>query len=113
MCGAIDFYQAAKKAGVKPIIGLESYFVNDHKMTERPKADRKRCDDIDDIENDTTLLTPENFPKNLIHHKTLLAENYEGFLSLSKLTSLSYEQGLCRRARVDYDALAQHLQRML
>ncbi|MBE6413579.1 MAG: DNA polymerase III subunit alpha [Verrucomicrobiaceae bacterium] len=108
MCGAIDFYQAAMKAGVKPIIGLEAYFVNDHKMTERPKADRKRHDDIDDIENDTSMLTPENFPKHLIHHKTLLAENYEGFLSLSKLTSLSYEQGLYRRPRVDYEALAKH-----
>ncbi|MBO5254477.1 MAG: DNA polymerase III subunit alpha [Opitutales bacterium] len=108
MCGAIDFYQAAKKAGVKPIIGLEAYFVNDHKISEHPKADRKRSDDIDDIENDTTMLTPENFPKHLIHHKTLLAENYEGFLSLSKLTSLSYENGLYRRPRIDYDALAAH-----
>ena len=27
-------------------------------------------DDIDDIENDTTMLTPENFPKHLIHHKS-------------------------------------------
>ena len=48
------------------------------------------------------MLTPENFPKHLIHHKTLLAENYEGFLSLSKLTSLSYGQGLYRAKRGNY-----------
>ena len=114
MCGAIDFYQASKKFDVKPIIGLEAYFVNDHKIAEHPKADRKRNDDIDDIENDTTLLTPANYPKNLIHHKTLLAENYEGFLSLSKLTSISYsEDGFYRRPRIDYETLAKHSKNVL
>lgn len=108
MCGSIDFYNAGKKYGVKPIIGIEAYFVNDHKISEHPKADRKRNDDIDDIENDTSILTPANYPQNLIHHKTLLAENYDGFLSLSKLTSISYEEGLYRRPRIDYDVLAQH-----
>ena len=108
MCGSIDFYQTAKKAGVKPILGIEAYFVNDHKISDHPKADRKLNDDIDDIENDASMLSPENFPKNLIHHKTLLAENYEGFLSLSKLTSLSYEEGFFRRPRIDYETLAAH-----
>ncbi len=108
MCGAIDFYQAARKAGVNPIIGLEAYFVNDHKISERPKADRKRSDDINDVESDASMLSPNNFPRNQIHHKTLLAENYEGFLSLAKLTSISYSEGFYRRPRIDYDVLAAH-----
>ena len=108
MCGTIDFYNTAKKSGINPILGIEAYFVNDHKMSDHPKADRKRNDDIDDIENDTSVLTPENFPQNLIHHKTLLAENYEGYLNLAKLSSLSYEEGFYRKPRIDYDALAAH-----
>ena len=108
MCGAIDFYQVAKKVGVNPIIGLEAYFVNDHKISEHPKADRKRSDDIDDVESDASMLSPENYPRNQIHHKTLLAENYEGFLSLAKLTSISYSDGFYRRPRIDYDTLAAH-----
>ena len=108
MCGAIDFYQVAKKVGVNPIIGLEAYFVNDHKISEHPKADRKRSDDIDDVESDASMLSPENYPRNQIHHKTLLAENYEGFLSLAKLTSISYSDGFYIRPRIDYDTLATH-----
>lgn len=108
MCGTIDFYNAARKNGINPILGIEAYFVNDHKISDHPKADRKRNDDIDDIENDTSILTPENFPKNLIHHKTLLAENYEGFLNLSKLSSISYEEGFYRKPRIDYETLAAH-----
>ena len=87
MCGAIDFYNAAKKAGVKPIIGIEAYLVYDHKMEDRPRRDREKSDDINDVESDLSMLKPENYPKFQIHHKTLLAQNYEGFLSLAKLSS--------------------------
>ena len=108
MCGAIDFYQAALKAGVKPIIGMEAYFVNDHSMLDHPKRDREKSDDIDGVESDTTMLQPQNFPKFQIHHKTLLAQNYEGFLNLAKLTSESYLKGFYRRPRIDTDLLAKY-----
>ena len=108
MCGAIDFYNYAKKNGVKPIIGIEAYFVYDHGMEERPRRDREKSDDIDGVESDPGMLKPDNFPKHQIHHKTLLAKNYEGFLNLAKLTSESYARGFYRRPRIDLETLAKY-----
>ena len=84
--GAIDFYTAAKKKGIKPIIGCEIYLVYDHKMSEKPKRDRKRTDDIGDLPEDHQL-QPSDFPKHQIHHKTILARNFEGYQNLSRLIS--------------------------
>ena len=108
MCGAIDFYNAAKKMGVKPIIGIEAYLVYDHKMEYKPRRDREKSDDINDVENDLSMLKPENYPKFQIHHKTLLAQNYEGFLSLAKLSSESFERGFYRKPRIDVETLAKY-----
>lgn len=115
MCGAIDFYQAATKAGVKPLIGMEAYFINDHNMGDDVKELKKalrdsseRSDDIDAIEGDPSSLTPELFPKFQIHHKTLLAKDYKGFLNLAKLTSESFERGYYRKPRIDYETLAKY-----
>ncbi len=113
MCGAIDFYQEAKKNGVKPIIGMEAYFINDHTMNDdmrelRKLHPREKSDDIDGIEGDTSLLTPENYPHLQIHHKTLLAKNYEGFLNLAKLTSESFSRGWYRKPRIDIETLAKY-----
>ncbi len=108
MCGAIDFYHAAKKNNVKPLCGCEIYYVNDHKMEEHPARRGVKSDDIDDIENNEDLLTPENFPKYQIHHKTLIAQNYEGFLNLSKMVSEASVRGFYRRPRVDFETLAKY-----
>ena len=114
MCGAIDFYQAANKAGVKPIIGMEAYYINDHTLHDDIKElmksirDKEKSDDIDGIESDPSLLNPQNYPKYQIHHKTLLARNYEGFLNLAKLTSESYERGFYRKPRIDFETLAKY-----
>lgn len=64
MCGAIDFYQAAQKAGVKPIIGMEAYYINDHtlrddvKELKRNLREKEKSDDIDGIEGDPSMLKP-------------------------------------------------------
>lgn len=114
MCGAIDFYQAANKAGVKPIIGMEAYYINDHTLNDnikellRTQREKEKSDDIDGLENDPTMLKPENYPKYQIHHKTLLAKDYEGFLNLAKLTSESYSRGFYRKPRIDFDTLAKY-----
>lgn len=108
MSGAIDFYNAAKKSGVKPLCGCEIYFVNDHKMEDRPPRRIEKTDDIGDVEADPGLLRPENFPKNQIHHKTLIAQNYEGFLNLAKITSEAYTRGFYYKPRVDFETLAKY-----
>ncbi len=84
MNGAVDLYKACKKHGIKPIAGLEAYFVDDHKaIKEQTRYER--------------------------NHLTLLAENDTGFANLVKLTSAGFLEGFSRgKANVDMDLLAQH-----
>ncbi|HWN73629.1 MAG TPA: DNA polymerase III subunit alpha, partial [Solirubrobacterales bacterium] len=84
MNGAVDLYKACKKHGIKPIAGLEAYFVEDrHTIKEQTRYER--------------------------NHLTLLAETNEGFANLVKLTSAGFLEGFSRgKANVDMDLLAQH-----
>ncbi len=105
MCGAIDFYSDAKGEGIKPIVGLEAYYINDYKMGEYPK--REFNDNIM-FETDPSMFSPKDYPKYQIHHKTLLAQNYEGYLNLAKLTTESYSRGFFRRPCIDFETLAKY-----
>jgi DNA polymerase-3 subunit alpha len=84
MNGAVDLYKACKKHGIKPIVGLEAYLVDDHRtVKEQPRYER--------------------------NHLTLLAENDRGFSNLVKLTSAGFLQGFSRgKANVDMEMLAAH-----
>lgn len=105
--GAIDFYRSCRKAEIKPLIGCELYYVNDHKQNERPKRERKRTDDIGDIPEDY-VPSPEDFPKNQIHHKGVIAKNFEGYQNLCKLVSDAHVNGVYYRPRTDIEKLAQY-----
>jgi len=108
MCGAIDFYTCAKKYNIKPLLGCEVYFVNDHKMEEKPKRQTDKTDDISDVDFDGNSLSPRSFPANQIFHKTLLAKDYEGFINLGKLVSEAFVRGFYYRPRIDFEALAKY-----
>ena len=105
--GAIDFYRACKKAGINPLIGCELYYVNDHKQSERPKRERKRTDDIGDIPDDY-IPPKEDFPKYQIHHKGVIAKDYEGYLNLCKLVSDAHINGVYYKPRTDIEKLAKY-----
>lgn len=105
--GAIDFYRSCRKAEIKPLIGCELYYVNDHKQNERPKRERKRTDDIGDIPEDY-VPSPEDFPKNQIHHKGVIAKDYEGYKNLCKLVSDAHVNGVYYKPRTDIEKLAQY-----
>ncbi|MBX5469119.1 MAG: DNA polymerase III subunit alpha [Thermoleophilaceae bacterium] len=82
MNGAIEFYKACRKHGVKPILGFEAYLV-------------------DDIRSEAV-----RYERN---HLTLLAATSEGFRNLVKLTSAGFLEGYRRgKANVDLDLLARH-----
>ena len=85
MSGAIEFYQAARDAGIKPIIGCEAY------VTMRGSRFTK---------------TPEQ--RSLISHLVLLARNQEGYRNLCKLISAAYVEGFYYHPRMDKDLLARH-----
>ena len=84
MYGCIDFYKAAKAAGVKPIIGCEVY------VTRRSIADR-----VHGIDNDP-------------YHLVLLCENRTGYENLCLLVSEAFINGFYGKPRVDMEMLRKH-----
>ena len=81
--GAIEFYQSATKAGIKPIIGVEAY-VADSTREERNPAKR--------------------FP----FHMTVLAQNRTGYQNLLKLVTDSHLEGFYYRPRMDREILEKY-----
>ena len=84
MYGCIDFYKAAKAAGVKPIIGCEVY------VSRRRMADR-----VHGIDNDP-------------YHLVLLCENRKGYENLCMLVSEAFTRGFYGKPRVDIELLEQY-----
>ena len=84
MYGCIDFYKAAKAAGIKPIIGCEVY------VTRRRMEDR-----IHGIDNDP-------------YHMVLLCENRKGYENLCMLVSEAFTRGFYGKPRVDIELLKQY-----
>src|SRR5688572_7893090 len=83
MFGAIEIYNKARAAGVKPIIGMEAY------VAQGSRLDR----------------TPGRGSSN---HLVLLAKNETGYRNLLKLTSASYLEGFYYKPRVDKELLRKH-----
>ena len=82
--GAIEFYQEAKRAGIKPIIGCEAYIA--------PRSHKDRPSSMRDA----------------AYHFTLLAQNETGYRNLVKLISTAHLDGFHYRPRIDKELLAQH-----
>ena len=83
MYGVIDFYRAAKAAGINPIIGCEVYV-----------APGSRFDREAGAENESRY-----------HHLVLLAENDTGYANLMKIVSRGFTEGFYYKPRVDYEVL--------
>ncbi len=84
MYGAIEFYAAAKKAGIKPIIGVEAYVANRTRFDKEPNLDNRR------------------------YHMILLAKNLAGYKNLIKMVTASYLEGYYYKPRMDKDLLREH-----
>ena len=89
--GTIEFYKSARKRGVKPIIGIETYI-----------APKSRFDQSKDIK------IPESS-----FHLTLLCENETGYMNLIKLSSLAYIEGFYYKPRIDKELLRQYHQGLI
>lgn len=85
MFGAIEFYQEAQNAGVKPIIGSEVYI-----------APRSR------LEKSASGI------KEAAHHFILLCRDEEGYHNLMRLISIGYLEGFYYRPRVDKEILSKY-----
>jgi len=84
MNGALDMYKACRDNNVKPILGIEAYYVDDRRtVKEMPKYER--------------------------NHLTLLAENDVGFRNLVELSSEGFLEGMHRgKANIDMELLDRH-----
>ena len=84
MYGAVDFYKAARKRGIKPIIGCEVYV-----------AQRTRFDRVHGLDSEH-------------RHLVLLCENNKGYQNLIALVSRSWTEGFYSKPRVDFELLRQY-----
>ena len=84
--GAVEFYQSAEEAGIKPIIGCEIY-VAPGSMLEKKSS---------------------NGGKDAAYHMTLLASDDEGYRNLVKLTTAAHLEGFYYKPRVDKELLSKH-----
>jgi len=82
--GAIEFYKKAKKAGIKPIIGVEAYVAPNGLGNKRPRVDDER------------------------YHLTLLAKNNTGWKNLIQLVTISNLEGFYYKPRVDKELLKKY-----
>jgi DNA polymerase-3 subunit alpha len=97
MYGVLDFYKAARSAGIKPIIGTEAYMAGESRF-ERPVR-RGRVDDTGG---------EAEAGEKLYYHLTLLAETDQGYKNLMKLSSEAYLEGYYMKPRCDWELLERH-----
>ncbi|GJM22170.1 MAG: DNA-directed DNA polymerase [Planctomycetota bacterium] len=83
--GAIEFYSAAREAGINPILGCEAYLVPGDATVKPPPGEKR--------------------PR---YHVTLLARDAKGFQNLSRLSTLSWTRGFHRKPCIDKHMLAAH-----
>lgn len=84
MYGVIDFYEACKAEGIKPIIGMEAYVAPNGRHNKRARSDEKS------------------------YHLVLLAKNNTGYQNLIQLASLAQLEGFYYKPRVDDELLEQY-----
>lgn len=81
MANALQFNEAAKKAGIKPLIGIEGYITEDLTIKEK--------------ETNT-------------YHIGMIAKNDEGLKNLYKLSDIAWNKGFYKKPRIDLNALNEH-----
>jgi len=86
MFGAIDFYQAARKKGIKPIIGCEVYVAPGSRHEKKSSSGGK----------------------DVYNHLVLLAKDQAGYKNLVKMVSHAHIDGFYYKPRIDKDLLAEH-----
>ena len=86
MYGVIDFYKAAREAGIKPIIGCEVYVAPGSRFEKK---------------------TPTG-GRDVYHHLVLLARDYTGYKNLIKLVTAAHLEGFYYKPRIDKELLAAH-----
>lgn len=85
MAGTVELYKRARAVGIQPVLGMEAYLADDHRIKE--SVDGRK-------------------PKN--HHLTLLASSPEGFRNLMKLSSIAAIDGYYYNPRIDDELMSRY-----
>jgi len=88
MHGVIDFYQAAREKGIKPIIGCEVYVAPGSRLEKKTGS--------------------TGGGRDVYHHLGLLAKDETGYKNLIKLTTAAHLEGYYYKPRIDKEILAAH-----
>src|SRR5271155_393127 len=91
MHGAIDFYQAARAKGIKPIIGCEVYVAPGSRLEKKAGSGSR----------------------DIYHHLGLLARDEEGYKNLIRLTTAAHLDGYYYKPRIDKELLAAHAEGLI
>src|SRR5580704_2717475 len=85
--GAVDFYQAAREKGIKPIIGCEMYVAPGSRLEKKSSGGSGR---------------------DVYHHLGVLAKDETGYRNLVKLATAAHLEGYYYKPRIDKEILAEH-----
>jgi len=105
MYGVMDFYNKAKKKGIKPIIGCEVYVAQAATRFDKIKKSIVKRVEPDDENDSSDGLTSSSIN---YAHLILLAKNETGYRNLIKLCSIGHTEGYYYKPRIDLDVLAQY-----
>nr|WP_213171400.1 DNA polymerase III subunit alpha [Natronoglycomyces albus] len=97
MYGAYAFYQAAKKSGVKPILGIEAYLAPHDRFHKKPTFWGEPSQRSDDLSGNGSYT-----------HMTMLARNSTGARNLFKMSSLASFEGYYYKPRMDRQLISEH-----
>jgi DNA polymerase-3 subunit alpha len=86
MYGAIDFYQKAKSAGIKPLIGCEVYIAPKGRLEKTSKS---------------------------LNHLVIIAQNEKGYKNLVKLVSNAFLEGFYYKPRIDHEIMTQYAEGLI
>ena len=104
MFGAYEFFQQARKAGVKPVIGIEAYLAPESRFLKKPVFwgdSGGRGADLDGEGGDVS-------GGGAYTHMTMLAADARGLRNLFRLSSAASLEGYYRKPRMDRELIAEH-----
>lgn len=92
MFGAVEFYFSCKDANIKPILGMDVYL--------SPKSRLVKGEDREAAQMPNKRLV-------------LLAQNYDGYQNLCKISSIGYQEGFYYKPRIDFDVLKKYSENLI
>ena len=111
--GHYDFYHGAKKAGIKPILGLEAYVAPSSRFSHTPefwglRGQGRTKEEATEVEGGKDVSGSGAYT-----HMTILAKNAQGLRNLQRAASLAFYEGFYKEPRMDRELLSAHAEGLI